>query len=42
MNTPLEFYTQQKTEFENEASSLKKKLVNVGILRLLFFQELAF
>jgi len=37
MNTPLEFYTQQKTEFENEASFLKKKLVNVGILRFIVF-----
>ena len=27
MNNPLEFYTQQKTELEEESSKLKKKLI---------------
>lgn len=42
MNNPLEFYVQQKAELENEASSLKKKLVNLGIFRFAVFLGIAF
>lgn len=37
MSKPLEFYTKQKENLEVESSQLKKKLINLGIFRLLFF-----
>jgi DNA mismatch repair ATPase MutS len=37
MKNPLTFYTQQKTALEKEALILKKKLVNLGVFRLLVF-----
>jgi hypothetical protein len=42
MKKPIDFYTEQKTELENEASSLKKKLVNLGIFRFAVFLGIAF
>ncbi|MFK8061144.1 MAG: DNA mismatch repair protein MutS, partial [Polaribacter sp.] len=42
MNKPLEFYTKQKTELEEEASKLKTKLINLGVFRLLVFLGTAF
>ncbi|MDP5107226.1 MAG: DNA mismatch repair protein MutS [Polaribacter sp.] len=42
MNNPLEFYVQQKAELEKEASSLKKKLINLGIFRFAVFLGIAF
>jgi len=42
MNNPLEFYIQQKAELENEAFSLKKKLINFGIFRFAVFSATCF
>jgi hypothetical protein len=37
MKKPVEFYTSEKQRFENELSSLKKKLATSSTLRLLVF-----
>ena len=37
MTNPLEFYKQQKIESEKESFKLKKKLINLGILRFAVF-----
>ena len=37
IDNPLEFYTQQQAELEKNASSLKKKLINLGVFRLFVF-----
>ena len=42
MKNPIEFYTQQKTELENEAAALKKKLIYLGIFRFAVFLGVAF
>jgi len=37
MNSPLQFYTQEKKTFESELAVLKRKLINLSIIRLLVF-----
>jgi DNA mismatch repair ATPase MutS len=37
MKNPLEFYVQQKTELEKEAAALKRKSLNLSILRFIVF-----
>jgi DNA mismatch repair ATPase MutS len=37
MKNPLEFYVQQKTELEKEAAALKRKSLNLSVLRFIVF-----
>lgn len=37
MNSPLKFYTQEKQTFESELAVLKRKLINLSIIRLIVF-----
>jgi flagellar basal body-associated protein FliL len=37
MTNPIQFYTQEKQKVENELASLKKRLFNISIFRLVVF-----
>ena len=37
MNSPLQFYTKEKQTFESELSVLKRKLINLSLIRLVVF-----
>ncbi|MFT5075701.1 MAG: DNA mismatch repair ATPase MutS [Flavobacteriaceae bacterium] len=37
MNSPLQFYTQEKQIFESELARFKRKLINLSIIRLVIF-----
>ena len=37
MNSPLQFYTKEKQTFKSELSLLKRKLINLSIIRLIVF-----
>ncbi|TVZ56538.1 MutS-like protein [Lutibacter sp. Hel_I_33_5] len=42
MKNPLEFYKQQLSDLENQSSNLKKKLINLGVVRLFVFLGICF